>query len=261
MKLKLLMAGFLISVNLFSQIIKAESDCSIGNLVETSNFKNDITLGMDKLMGIKFTLASEGTLKSINIIGSGTNDKYKMALYSDNNDAPDTLITFTNEATIAKGFTQNSVTPVLLPAGNYWVMAVYKFGGGNVKIYAETVKTTKYYATDLVYGDDFPKTGTGFVFYKGLQLLYSLTLDCGNTLSAKSLENNVALNAYPNPSNDYIKIAGLNSNVNYTIRGVNGNIVLQGITENQQEINLRNLAKGLYFITIDGFSDAIKIVK
>jgi len=65
---------------------------------------------------------------------------------------------------------------------------------------------------------------------------------------------------YPNPANEFIEISGLLSIENYRIYDILGKKVKKGTIANQEQINIRDFTKGLYFIKLDN-GNTIKFMK
>ena len=73
-----------------------------------------------------------------------------------------------------------------------------------------------------------------------------------NTLGIPTnIETTTQLNLYPNPSNAYISISGLNKNENYTIYTINGTEIVNGIISKKEKINIQNLTDGVYFLKLE----------
>ncbi|EGV43581.1 T9SS type A sorting domain-containing protein [Bizionia argentinensis JUB59] len=64
------------------------------------------------------------------------------------------------------------------------------------------------------------------------------------------IETVTQLNLYPNPSNEYIIISGLNKSENYVIYNTIGTEIGNGIISKQENINIQNLTNGLYFLKL-----------
>ena len=78
--------------------------------------------------------------------------------------------------------------------------------------------------------------------------------DVGVTELSKSLR------LYPNPTNDFIQIEGVETNSNYRVANMSGQILITGeVTPNNYRINLSRLQSGIYFIEIA--NQSFKIVK
>ena len=255
---KILLTVFtaLLTLNGFSQ------DCNIGNQVETSNFTTGSSFGSERITGNKFKLSQLGTLKSFGYVGNLSGSEIRMALYSDKNGLADSLITFTSNTAIVKGIASISVTPIELPAGDYWICAVYKVSGNHMKMYNESVKTTKYCGAEVLFNDPFPSNSSSFSYYTGLQFLYFLNIDCGNTLSVENgLNANQGVEIYPNPSSSFVKISGVSNNTGYFIVDATGKTVATGVLTENTEINIESLTSGLYFINFNNGTQSIKFVK
>ncbi|WP_010134170.1 ubiquitin-like protein [Ochrovirga pacifica] len=82
-----------------------------------------------------------------------------------------------------------------------------------------------------------------------------------NTLSiATNTKKNTLLSLYPNPSNNYIIISGLNKNQNYSIYNTVGVKIKEGIVYNQEKINIQNLSDGVYFLKLTN-GKTLKFIK
>ncbi|WP_179334423.1 T9SS type A sorting domain-containing protein [Winogradskyella costae] len=68
------------------------------------------------------------------------------------------------------------------------------------------------------------------------------------------------INVYPNPSADFIQVNGNLEAFEYSIYDITGKLVLRGESNNQTPLNVSNLMKGTYFITIGAY-DTIKFFK
>ena len=69
-----------------------------------------------------------------------------------------------------------------------------------------------------------------------------------NKVNAKDFE------VTPNPANDFIKITAPDNSVTlrYTIEDLNGKKIIEGDTQNEEHIDVRNLASGVYLISVSG---------
>ena len=165
----------LINLNAFSQ------NCNIGNDSTSNEFVDQGTFGANYLLGVKYTLEQEGTLKAVNLIGNNTGAGVRMAVYDDNGGVPNNLIASSASSTVGDGLTSLPVTPVLLPAGDYWVMAVYASDGNHSDKNLNATGNVVYYQS-LDFSDPIPTNTSNFLSYTGRDYLYSLSIDCGNTL-------------------------------------------------------------------------------
>ena len=71
---------------------------------------------------------------------------------------------------------------------------------------------------------------------------------------------NKKLKLFPNPSSEFVQISGLSEPLNYKIINVLGAEIKKGIIGSDEEIDIRNLINGLYFLKFDdGYT--IKFIK
>lgn len=84
----------------------------------------------------------------------------------------------------------------------------------------------------------------------------------GVVTSLERLENNT-ISLYPNPTSDIIQIEGLTGIVSFTLVDVQGQEVLSGQAEDNFELDLSDLASGIYTLTFGNNNQIIskKIVK
>lgn len=70
------------------------------------------------------------------------------------------------------------------------------------------------------------------------------------------------LSVYPNPTTDFVNIR-LEGNFNYQLHAINGAVLFSGSAVDQQEINLEDLADGVYFVTLSNETGSVtvKVVK
>jgi Secretion system C-terminal sorting domain len=245
------------------QLTVTAQNCNIGNQTKTSSFKSpDVSLGSDVIAGIKRNLPKESTLTSINMIGNNTQSKFKMAVYTDSNGKPSKLMAQSQLGTVGLGVVSLPVTRTLLPAGDYWIVAIYQQNNLSQR-HTDlnlTASNNTYTGVQHSFNSAFPSTLTGANTYKGLDYLYFLSLDCGNTLSAKSFESNNDITIHPNPSSSFITITGNLSEKKYSILNALGSIVQQGTLTDNATIDIQRLSKGVYFIRLEK-TKAIRFLK
>ncbi|GIV28467.1 MAG: peptidase M1 [Bacteroidia bacterium] len=82
-----------------------------------------------------------------------------------------------------------------------------------------------------------------------------------NTLDVQGISNKLAINIFPNPTNEVLNIETNDyQNKFYEIRNVLGQIVLHKTsTNNYEQINVSTLPKGLYFLIIKNLSGEILV--
>lgn len=241
-----------ISLNSYCQ------DCNIGVETVPTNVGSNSFTG-DYLLGIKYTLSQEGTLKSINLIGNEASDgRVQMVVYDDNSSIPNNLIASSSIAEIGVGVFSLPVTPTLLPAGDYWIMAVYEVSGHQA-YHDSSIEKTVYYKS-LTFGNAIPTNAANFSNYTGEALLYFLEIDCGNTLSIEQVALSDGIVLYPNPTSNFIEISSLIESEKYRIYTSLGAEVGHGVVTANKKIEIKNLKSGLYFLKLEN-SKTFKFIK
>ncbi|ARV05624.1 hypothetical protein BTO04_02435 [Polaribacter sp. SA4-10] len=231
-------------------------NCNIGNETTSDDFLAD-DLSKDFLLGVKFTLAEEGTLTSMNLVGNDSGSGVQMAVYEDLNNVPNNLIASSDLGTVASGVTSLPVAATLLPAGDYWIMAVYEDTGAHSNFSLTATGNPGFYKS-VTYGSAIPTNGSDFTGYSGIDFLYFLEIDCGgSTLSINSYNTEVSI--FPNPASDFITISNQENIESFIIINQLGQKVLKGINNNE-EIDVRSLKSGLYFLKFEN-GNAIKFIK
>jgi hypothetical protein len=77
--------------------------------------------GKDYLLATRYTLSAAGTVISIGGY-SGTAGHWKLGIYSDNSDAPGTLLAANNDNNaVSVGYNSFPIGPLFLQAGTYWI--------------------------------------------------------------------------------------------------------------------------------------------
>lgn len=77
---------------------------------------------------------------------------------------------------------------------------------------------------------------------------------------SKELENSL-ITVYPNPSSNFIKVSNLKDTVQCRITNITGQTVISTVLDtNNNEIDVRDLARGFYFVEIEG-KKTIKLIK
>lgn len=186
-----------------SSLLATAQDCNIGNEVGTPDFTFGSigeVFGANYLLGMKYTLTQEGTLFSINLLGEDTGYGVQMAVYDDNMGVPNNLMAASILGTVGEGLISLQVTPVVLPPGDYWVMAVYENNGNHSKYNANASGNVVYY-NSLTFGDSVPLNASNFIGYLDSDFLYFLEIGCGNLImNVGNVDNNSSIKVYPNPS-------------------------------------------------------------
>ena len=236
------------------------SRCGIGNSSITSDFEAGYLLE-NYLAGTKHTLYEEGVLSSINLMGINTGAAVQMAVYGDNNGVPNNLVVASSIGVVTSGRVTFPVAQIVLPPGDYWIMAIYDTEGNHTYATSSNSLTSSYF-TPISFGDPIPNNASDFFGGAlGVDYIYFLDIECGDdTLSIidDDLDNDIIL--YPNPSSDAITIAGLKQKEKYTLFDSLGRIIRNDYIMNEESIHIQNLDAGLYFIKFESGS-TLKFIK
>src|SRR5262249_12320681 len=76
--------------------------------------------------GIAVTIPTTTLVTSLGLIGRKAGPAFKMALYEDNGGAPDGLLTYSEVGNLVVGPQAVAVAPTQIPAGTFWVMAIFE---------------------------------------------------------------------------------------------------------------------------------------
>lgn len=106
-----------------------------------------------------------------------------------------------------------------------------------------------------------PNSGDGNTVqvFLNANLMYNISIT-DQALSVGEVINNNRITFFPNPSSETIQISGLKTSENYTIFNVLGAEITTGTVSNQERIDVRNFANGLYLLKFDNGS-ALKFIK
>ncbi|WP_161792614.1 T9SS type A sorting domain-containing protein [Psychroserpens damuponensis] len=235
------------------------SACNIGNSEVTPEFTGGNNFVANVLLSSKkVTLTESGTLNSINMIGNGTGAQVQMALYDDENGVPNNLIATSSVGAVIGGHIALPVTPITLPASDYWIMAVYDTDGDHV-LKNENARDSRLYYQSVTFGDTMPVNASGFFDFGGADYLYYLDISC-STLSNDDFNINDTLSLFPNPSSTNIFIRGLKQREAYVMYNTLGEKVLEGYIEKHESINVASIKTGLYFVKLNS-GQSLKFIK
>lgn len=235
------------------------SDCTIGNYEATSDFVESPHTA-NVITGSKYHLAEQGLMKSFDLIGNNTGSRVQMALYSDDNGAPGTLIYYSTIGTVSQGRTSFPVTPYHLVAGDYWIMAIYEDYGTHSDVsYSTSTEIYNYYKSHT-FGEPFPNDASNFDLTVGKEFLYFVDTICQSTLSIDEPELKQSIKLFPNPASENITISGLRFKEKYTMYDSLGRIMMKNYIENKQSIAVQNLNPGLYFLKFEN-GQTLKFIK
>lgn len=76
------------------------------------------------------------------------------------------------------------------------------------------------------------------------------TTTSNSTLSINEIKLNKEIKLFPNSTSDFIELSGLTSAENYILYNTLGIVIGQGNVTNHQQINVKNLNTGLYYIKL-----------
>jgi len=124
------------------------------------------------LLGTSLVVSQASTLDAFGLIVVSSGFQVQMALYTDNNGVPDSLFASSPITTVtASGVLELDVTDQSLPAGTYWIMAVYS-SLASVSYTSSTSATVKYRA--LSFGSSLPTSFGSASGYDGQEFNYFL---------------------------------------------------------------------------------------
>ncbi|HEY2369110.1 MAG TPA: hypothetical protein VGH87_22090 [Polyangiaceae bacterium] len=114
------------------------------------------SFGANYLLGEKITLSKAATLLKFGLISGTSGQHVVMALYTDKNGAPGTLVAYTTSTSVtATNMNIATSTQAALSATSYWLMAVYDTTGGPMQDTA-TANPIDYVA--FTFGGTLPAT-------------------------------------------------------------------------------------------------------
>ncbi len=225
--------------------------CTIGN-EDVTGFDNTVdSFAADYLVGTRYQLEADGTLTGVGFVGRNTGAQVQMAVYTDFDNQPGTLIAVSTVGTVGEGLQTFPLTPTALSAGLYWIMAVYDESGPHT--HTKTTPEGRICSyKQLPFGSAIPSTGTGFGGYIGTDFSYFMQITCG-TLHAEHPDV-TAFRCYPNPARETIEIPaiqGLDA-TRYRITDAAGKTLLSGgWSDGVVKIDVTALASGVYWLQTD----------
>jgi hypothetical protein len=236
-------------------VIARAQDCNIGNYLNLDFENGGDPISGNVLLGVKFSLSHEGTLKSVNLLGRNTGAFVQMAVYCDSSGVPNDLFVSTAIAIVRAGIVSIPVTPVSIPEGDYWVMAIYNSSGGHA-YNTDQADENVYYFIPMTFGDDIPANASDFLSQSGTDLAYFLEIECAPSyIEDYNPVNKVTV--YPNPASDFLFIDGLTDTVTLRIFNSHGQLIDEyKVSKNDTIIDISALPAGLYHIT--GFGNQFK---
>lgn len=152
-------------------------------------------------------------------------------------------------------------------ASNTWHHAVLTYDGANISIYMNgELQATKAFALNTTFGAlTFFNGSTNLglddlkIYNRAISQTEVTNLYNNNTLSSSDFnQNNLAVSFYPNPANDILNIEMTNEVKSIEIYNIQGQKVKLA---NQKQINVADLASGIYMIKIQDAANAIATEK
>lgn len=143
-----------------------------GNSTEFSSASNHLA---NYLLGSAVVVPAGGTLTHLALISKSSGQMVKMALYTDVNGNPGSLVAASAAATLVVGVNEFAVTSTALSAGTYWIMAVYNVDASIGIRFGVGTDVVKYIS--FAFGGAIPSTfptptvysGQGFNYYIRVQ--------------------------------------------------------------------------------------------
>lgn len=186
----------------------------------------------------------ENTIKTLSeqpiVIGSAilNNDISEIILRGEVTDLRDAII---NE----KGFVYSTTTDIPTILDSKILVETNEEVFTN--ILSDLLPDTLYYIRSYL-------TTTKGVIYSSLNIIDT------STLSNIDVNLKANLKTYPNPSTNYISLAGLKETRNYTIYNMTGKELVRGTVSINNKIDVRSLDKGLYLLKLKGI-EMVKFIK
>jgi hypothetical protein len=182
-----------------------KAQCTFGNFPPTYTAAGNF--GANYLLGTKYTLTATSTLTGLGYKGNGTGSGMQMAIYSDVGGVVGTLVAVTNLTTNTSGIiTLPVVTPTVIPAGDYWIMAIYQLNSLNQVCYTTSSPKTVSYIS-LPYGNS-PPNSASWTTYPGQDFNYwAVIAGSGPTVTINSSSTSICsgstLSLSANGANSY----------------------------------------------------------
>ncbi len=121
------------------------------------------------LLGSRINVPVARTLRALAIIAKAAGPRYQMALYTENGAGHPGVLVAQVSGTLVAGRQEIAVTPVALPAGNYWFMVVYETSA-SVGFDSNTSEEVDYIS--FPYGAGLPTTFPSPQVYTGQRFNY-----------------------------------------------------------------------------------------
>jgi hypothetical protein len=82
---------------------------------------------------------------------------------------------------------------------------------------------------------------------------FSYTRSTNQALSITQNKKTPAIKVFPNPSNDFITVNGLESKKNFSMFNISGIKLIEGTLSNNKSIDIEHLTDGLYFLFLENY--------
>ncbi|WP_304201251.1 T9SS type A sorting domain-containing protein [Flavobacterium alvei] len=143
---------------------------------------------------------------------------------------------------------------MLLLVGSYsfaQTAVTVTYYSGTTQVFNVATAGKLYFATDNLY---VKLDGTATPTTIPVSIIRKITFS--NTLSTTTFgENKTSLVLYPNPSSNSIKIkSDAVENLDTKIYTLSGQLVLDGIFQSEQDIDVSKLSSGLYLVQVNGLT-------
>ncbi|MBK7759824.1 MAG: hypothetical protein IPI35_26160 [Deltaproteobacteria bacterium] len=127
---------------------------TVGNATAFTSYQ---TFGANTFVAMPITVSSSATLYSIGTIHSFPSGDMKLAVYTNSGSAPGTLVAQTAATAVSSGAQEVPISAgsVSLPAGSYWIAAIYT---ANSYPTTHTSSTTGWRYVSTSYSSAFPTT-------------------------------------------------------------------------------------------------------
>lgn len=247
---------------LFSLNVLSVNSQNCGSIAINTNYDFEQNYFTKLTFGIKVDVAQAAPLLSLKAFLKNDTNSAQMALYTDLNNKPNSLITKTN--ILSNTLTDQIVnfTPaqnIIIQPGSYWVML--EFTTNSSLNYFRFSYPYNYYIEYYNYGYSFftptinQETPPHFQSTQ-IYVPLGLTLDC--TASSTNFKDNTFV-VFPNPAREDLFVKGLENSIGYNIYNVQGGLVQKGEASNHKAIPIGKLSTGIYFIKLD--DQIIKFLK
>ncbi len=185
------------------------------------------------LLGTKQTVVTGGTLTGLAFKGMGTNSGIMMALYTNVNNAPGTLIAW-GQSTVGTGNITITVTSTSVGPGDYWLMACYQNSANHVEKTTSSSKTVHYISHN--YGNTPPSTFGAGTTYNGQDFNYWMVFSGQVNITAS--QTNISCNG---GANGMASVTASSGTIPYTYSWSSGGATTSSIS---------SLSGGTYTCTV-----------